>query len=747
MSNESTFAEYLNQMILYSGKSQEGVANELQVKGFDLNKTTLWRWCNGTTHPRRDKLPLLQHMPEILGMTPLQTKTYSRLLSKLIGESNQRSFASSLAPRQNFLHGKTVYFAGRKQELQQLKVAISKRQTVLITGLGGVGKSTLARKLIELSVMEFAHGCEALQLSPHQQVSHLIFQVAQRLGISLPEGQVWANPDLALNEIRARTYDIDMLFLLDNVENAAQVRLLIKELPGITWVLTSRRFLYLPDTEPQTFELSPPVGEEALLMLIHYAHVPATLENRRLSAQIVETLGCLPIAIRTAAALITSGCVPDLPHLLQWLQDRGLSILQIDDWSVQAFFDSLVNMLGSVNERNLFELCGAFARPNIMVKAFSSIANTLNWAPQGIDALVALSLVQWSSNQEYLILHPLVHEYAAQRLANCPEKDRVQQQFAIYYAGWAQQHSIQYDLLRTELENISVAADYAFHTYDFELVLTLWSPISSYFWVSMNWQAYCDFNEQCFFTAQYHGDMPAQARASFNIAWYYLESDQLGAAEIWGEKARPFLEEINRDEQTCRMHRFFGILYNKQKRLIEASASLDKAQWLIDEHLQKPQPESWPIFQLMLLWHARAGVAQEETTYDLAQQYACKALEVSHQLGLRAQGYKNMIQLRLGDILYQLGNTAEATRCWCSIVAEGGSQHIDKKLIAGAQIRLAQVEKQNNHLSLALEWAQKARETYKTCGLLDRCHQTEQLIHQLTVEETFDPSTFLFIEE
>ncbi|NIW43681.1 MAG: AAA family ATPase, partial [Gammaproteobacteria bacterium] len=129
---------------------------------------------------------MLRYLPDLLDMRPALRSVFNHIVSQMVGGPIiGGELVSGLNSRQNFLGGPVVYFTGRSPELSRLKEAVKKRQTILITGMGGMGKTHLARKLLEETSDNFSYGCDAITINPDQSAVAIVEQVARRLGVPI----------------------------------------------------------------------------------------------------------------------------------------------------------------------------------------------------------------------------------------------------------------------------------------------------------------------------------------------------------------------------------------------------------------------------------------------------------------------------------------------------------------------------------------------------------------------------------
>ena len=114
---------------------------------------------------------------------------------------------------------------------------------VTLTGIGGTGKTRLARAVAERVSNEFIGGSAFVELSCVRDPKLVISAIAQSLGI--PEIGGTDVVETLRNELR----DKPVLLILDNLEQviaaATDIAELLVELPGSKMLATSRELLHL----------------------------------------------------------------------------------------------------------------------------------------------------------------------------------------------------------------------------------------------------------------------------------------------------------------------------------------------------------------------------------------------------------------------------------------------------------------------------------------------------------------------
>ncbi len=724
--SDLTFAQFFTDLLENSNLSLGDVAHQLRRTGHKISKSTLSRWANGETMPRRDKLELLRQFPKIFSMTPPEIRTMNRVLRDLTGNATAIPVPQNV--RQHFLGGRMVYFYGREVEMGMLKTAVYQRQPTLITGLGGIGKTTLARKLLENTFSDFAYGCEALQLSPYQRPIDITLQIAWRLGISIKAEHLSQDIDLALAQLRRKGADKDILFLLDNVDRTDQITPFLYGLPAITWVFTSRRKLYLPAPDLVRLELALPTPNEAKRMLLHYTGAPSNEENKAIADQIATQLGHLPIALRTAGGLFRTSRFASLSELQEWFATRGNRGLQIESWHMNDYFTELLSMTQPPNARILFALCGLFASPVIFTEALMGIAAGLNLSATLLSRLGQMSLLQPQGNDS-LSVHPLLHEYTADYVQTLPQYDELLTQFTIWYAHYADERRGEYDALQPDFQNIKLAYDYAYKAKDWESLYLLWGPITGQLWVQSKWTAYVQANERYLEAAVARKDQAAEAQALSRLGWVAVEEKSYETAESYFLKVITITNSQNDLAEKVRVHRHIAIVYTEWGKFNLAEQYLQETKKLI----LTAEQDGWVLSRLALVAHAKAGLAMGTADYETAQSFSEQALALLLQADEQSQ--IPMIRLRFGDILYLRGQFVKAEAFWRKIALFGRQnspdEHIEDRIIAGAMQRLAQAESSRGNKARALDWAYEARDIYIQSNLLMLRRRLEALIDKI----------------
>ncbi|UIK04785.1 ATP-binding protein [Neorhizobium galegae] len=206
---------------------------------------------------------------------------------------------------------------GRDEFVQELITDIEKRRAVSLVGAGGIGKTTVAHRVIEAMRDRFRDGMAFVDLSTLTEPAHLARTVLARLGIA-------ASADDALKVLEEKLAARQMLLTLDNCEHLADpvahlAETLVRSTAELRILVTSREPLRIDgewvrrlpplDIPPENIgdRLEDAVSYSAFRLFAERAGAvmdgfnPTRLEIAAIAA-ICRQLDGLPLAIELAAA-------------------------------------------------------------------------------------------------------------------------------------------------------------------------------------------------------------------------------------------------------------------------------------------------------------------------------------------------------------------------------------------------------------------------------------------------------------
>lgn len=192
-------------------------------------------------------------------------------------------------------------FTGRTVEISALRQRLTGNGIVTISaiaGMAGVGKTALALQVAQMLVAE-GYFCDAqLYINLHGTETHPLFAAtalsALLTAVAGPDPRRPTDEETLAGLWRAATHGRDMLLVLDNAADAAQVRPLLPGSPSCAVLITSRQRFKLPGAN--LLDLETLARDDARTML---QRIAPRLDDTA-ADQVTSLCGRLPLAVRIA---------------------------------------------------------------------------------------------------------------------------------------------------------------------------------------------------------------------------------------------------------------------------------------------------------------------------------------------------------------------------------------------------------------------------------------------------------------
>ncbi|WP_344881773.1 AfsR/SARP family transcriptional regulator [Nonomuraea antimicrobica] len=333
----------------------------------------------------------------------------------------------------------TPAFTARSAELAWLNQVLADTAPgspaiAAIDGPGGIGKSALAIHAAHAVADRFPDGVLYVDLHgasagiPPTAPIQVLGRLLRSLGVD--DAAVPATMEEATARYRSLTATRTLLILLDNAQDAGQVRPLIPAGPTCAVIVTSRQPLALLNGAEHR-HLTGLDHRDATALLARVTGPERVHAEPTAADQIVTLCGGLPLALRIAAARLAAR--PD--WTLTYLAGRlavatgRLDVLQYADLAVRTAIAVSHHHLREEptgrDASHLFTLLGLLDTPTHTPAAAAALADWPDHrAEAALDRLLDARLLESAGLGRYRT-HDLVHLYAREQATlDCPEDER-----------------------------------------------------------------------------------------------------------------------------------------------------------------------------------------------------------------------------------------------------------------------------------------------------------------------------------
>lgn len=341
----------------------------------------------------------------------------------------------------------TTSFVGRGPELALLAELLATERLITVTGVGGVGKTRLARRAAARAAGRFPDGVWWADLSTLTDADLLLATIGDACGLSDHSPRM---PAQVLCEWLAGK---QLLLVLDSCEHLLEdclhaVGEILTAAPGVRVLATSRRPLGSHAETVLELEPLPAGGEDALTLFAARVAEPDALRQPgagEVAAALCRRVEGIPLAIELAAAQVGPASVTEVSDRL----GSRLEVLTRSDFVWPRRHQALRTTIGWSHElcapleRLLWARLSVFHgpfHPDCAAKVTSGGPLAAEHVPKLLESLVRQSVLGRESGGRYRMLG-VIREYGQEWLRELGEADRLAERhigYVVRLVRWAE---------------------------------------------------------------------------------------------------------------------------------------------------------------------------------------------------------------------------------------------------------------------------------------------------------------------
>lgn len=412
-----------------------GLVNRTRGRGTDLGGTGLPIAAVFATFPDLERQNLAYHRQDPRWRNLLEKEETVKISSAV----------AALLYREPGKISRPTYWVGRAELSGKVNQLLDRSCHVLLTGMGGIGKTSLAQMLVEARLRCGSKPILWLEVG-NEKSDLLIEALAKAHGDeklpSLPNTEA---KKLALKELLAQGGT--GLLVLDNVRNLVALDDLLEAVPDGLPVLMTSRMSFDTDEIIDVEQLS--LAEA--LDLLERASGAADFSNDESARALCTLFGCHPLALEIAGASMKERRGLRPASLLERLEANPIKLSSLRRGEIRPLLDDYVADLADPLQ-SVFFAFGNFP-VNRLTPTFLAVSleKSREAVIDVLDALVVRNLVKCIPEPEVYYLHDLIFHYV-QTISRKDEqaKNHLIQTGIAYLAAYRRD----YELVGLDLSNL-----------------------------------------------------------------------------------------------------------------------------------------------------------------------------------------------------------------------------------------------------------------------------------------------------